>query len=322
MPQEGQFNENQAAFFEFLNTHYNKDGGDGALSNLLNDLEEDGGLNDPAGEIPKAAQKIMEEAQAKAAKGEAPVSVKGESVMCIKTWDVDGKKVFFNLGTSVKIDAPELVVRDGEEQTRLPMSLGPSMDDVDGKGEACLVFDVLFNPVTMKDAEVDMQFLNFIVQMIMIRLEEKHADLPAINSSRKFRRLKQKNFKGRQLADQYLMPQPLMRGIDEETGLRDFSGPELAEPCFRVGNVTRKSDGAKVVRLRAELPDVQGDEIELRILEGRCTLLVPGKYKASIPVEVPTGFVVLGSRFHSENYTLTVVSVSYTHLTLPTKRIV
>jgi len=51
------------------------------------------------------------------------------------------------------VDPPELVMRDGEEQTRLPMSLGAPSDDVDKKGDPCVVYDVVFNGETLEDED-------------------------------------------------------------------------------------------------------------------------------------------------------------------------
>jgi len=310
MPEEDQMqapelNENQAAFFDFLKTHYNKEGGEGALKDLLEEME---GEKEAGGsQIPEAAHRILEDAQKKGGvETEMPIAVQGESIMCIKSWDVDGKKLFFNLGQSSKIDEPELVMKDGEEQTRLPMSLGPPFEDVDAKGEPCLLFDVLFNPLTMADA-VNFQFLSFIVQMIMIRIEEKHSELPALNKERKFKKLKQKVFKGRTIPDQLLKPQPLLRGVHEESGLRDFSGPELAEPSYTVSNPKRRTDGSQVTRLRVELPDVEADEIQVRIAKESVELLVPAKYRIDIALEVNVGYTLLSSKFHRDNHTLTLV---------------
>jgi len=303
-----QFNPNQEAFFNFLRENYKGDGaaaGPGGIQDL--DAEMAGGDIDMDGvQIPEAAKKIFEEAMKSKEGQAAPVVVKGQSVLCIKTWDVDGKKIFFNLGKSKKVDAPELVLKDGEEQTRLPMSLGAPFEDVDAKGEACLVFDVLFHPVTLEDA-TDYMFLKFIVEMCIMRAEEKHEDLPRFNSERKWKKLKQKNFKGRLMSDQMLAPQPLMRGVDEESGLRDFSGPALAEPVFAVTTPKRKADGSQVVRLRVELPGVEPSELEVRVKSDSCSVLVPGKYKSLIPVAREMGYTLLSSRFHEDNHTLTLV---------------
>jgi len=172
----GEFNPNQAAFFDFLREHYNGDGQKPGIDGLPGGLDgappgPDFDMDDA--QIPEAAKKIFAEAMKKEGQA-APLVVKGQSVLCVKTWDVDSKKVFFNLGKSEKIDKPELVMKDGEEQTRLPMSLGAPFEDVDAKGEACLVFDVLFHPVTLEDATDDFMFLKFIVEMCIMRVEEKH----------------------------------------------------------------------------------------------------------------------------------------------------
>jgi len=294
------FNENQAAFFDFLAKNYNKDG---ALQDLLKEMEDG---KDEAGHIPESAQRIFEEAAKRKGDESAPVTASGKGIMCIKSWDVAGKKIFLNLASSDKIDAPELVMKDGEEQTRLPMSMAAPMEDVDAKGEACLVVDVMFNPATLEDAG-NFQFLSFIVQMCMVRFEEKYPELPKFNGERKFKKLKQKQFKGRQIGTQVLQPQPLMRGVDEESGLRDFSGPALAEPSFQVSEPKRKADGAHVLRLRVELPEVDGEEIQFQILNEQCKLLVPGKFRADIPIEVNAGYSLLSARFHRENHTFTVV---------------
>lgn len=299
MPAEAEqpeLNANQAAFMQFLQEHYSQQGKPGQLDELDPDDKD----------FPEAARRILEEAAEKGGPPPAGQVVQGKSVMCIKSWDEAGKKVFLNLGRSDKVDAPELVMKDGEEQTRLPMSLGPPFEDVDAKGEPCLVFDVLFHPSTLDDAQSP-AFLRFLVEMVFVRIEQKHTDLPKINQARRFKKLRQKNFKGRQLAEQMLAPQPLMRSVDEESGLRDFSGPALAEPAFSLDRCKRRCDGASVVRLRVELPGVAGHEIELRLGSDTCRLLVPGKYESSMAVEPGPGMAVLSVRFHEDNHTLTVV---------------
>jgi len=235
--------------------------------------------------------------------------IKPEGVMCIKSWDVDGNKVIFNVCKSSAVDPPELVMRDGEEQTRLPLSLGAPHDDVDRKGDPCVVYDVVFNPTTLDD--MDATFVQFIVELTMMRVEEKFPERPKINSKRSFKRLKQREWKGREIEQQNIREDPQVKIVDEDSGLREFSTPEAAEPTWEVQTTTRKRDGAAVVRLRVELPGLRPEEVKVKVSADFVSVvgMQIGEiiYKAECACQRPDGFDLLSTKFHLSNHTLTMV---------------
>lgn len=230
---------------------------------------------------------------------------------CIKTWDVEEKKVFFNICKSDSIDPPEQVMRDGEEQTRVPMSLGDPYEDVDHRGEPCVVYDVVFNPVTTDEKDEAADFMQFLVQLCMFRIEEKYPERPKLNEKRRFKRLRQKEWKGRQIEEQYVRDEPQVRMTDNDTGLRDFTPPEPAEPTWQVQTTSRRSDGAPVVRLRLVLPGMRKEDLTVRVSKDFVSILAIQlgeiRYKAECPCQRPEGYVPLSTRFHLDNHTLTMV---------------
>jgi len=180
--------------------------------------------------------------------------------------------VVFNVCKSESVDPPELVMRDGEEQTRLPMSLGSPVDDVDKKGEPVVVYDVVFNPETLQDE--NNQYIQFIVELTMMRVEEKYPERPKINAKRSWKKLRQREWKGRPAEEQTIRDEPSVRVLDEASGLRELNTPEAAEPVWEVQTTRRKRDGECVVRMRVELPGVRPEEVTLKVSRDFVSLLV------------------------------------------------
>merc|ERR1711988_280977 len=167
---EGAYNPNQEAFLDLLKSHYKKGGEQDGLSDegvkdLAQELDQ---LRQQGGGIEEVSKLLQEKMPGNDEPRSKVRQIKPEGVMCIKTWDVDDNKVIFNVCKSESVDPPELVMRDGEEQTRLPMSLGAPHDDVDKKGQPCVVYDVVFNPQTLEDT--DATFVQFIVELTMLRV--------------------------------------------------------------------------------------------------------------------------------------------------------
>jgi len=307
MKNESEPEATQEAFVQFLKQHYqNSNMSEEGIANLANELDN---VREKGGSVEEISKLLQEKTGA--GEGERPKArqIKPTGVMCIKTWDINEQKVFFNLCTSTAIDPPELVMRDGEEQTRLPLSLGAPFEDVDRKGEPCVVYDAVFNPETLKDADV--AFTQFLVELVMMRVEEKYPDRPQINTKRAWKKLRQVEWKGRELQEQNIRDEPTVRVVDDDTGLRDFSRPEAAEPVWEVQTTTRKRDGSPVVRLRVELPGVRPEELIVRVsidfVLVIATKLGEVVYKAECACQRPEGFVNLSTRFHTSNHTLTMV---------------
>merc|ERR1711988_1207582 len=74
---------------------------------------------------------------------------------------------------------------------------------------------------------------------------------------------------------------------------------------------TRKRDGAAVVRLRVELPGLRPEEVTVSTTTDFVSILAMQigeiKYKAECACQRPDGYVLLSSKFHLSNYTLTLV---------------
>merc|ERR1739848_646328 len=99
--------------------------------------------------------------------------------------------------------------------------------------------------------------------------------------------------------------------VDGESGLRDFSTPEAAEPVHAVQNAKRRSDGSVVVRLRVELPGVEPKELTVRVSDEfvQVYAIRAGElmYKLEVPCQRPDGYIMLSKKFHSANHTLAIV---------------
>jgi hypothetical protein len=54
-----------------------------------------------------------------------------------------------------------------EVRIRIPLSLGPPREDLDGSGEACRVYDVVFHPATVENARQDREFRDFTPHRIL-----------------------------------------------------------------------------------------------------------------------------------------------------------
>ena len=48
-----------------------------------------------------------------------------------------------------------------------------------------------------------------------------------------FKKLRQREWKGREIAEQNIRNEAQMRLVDDESGLREFSTPEAAEPTWQ-----------------------------------------------------------------------------------------
>merc|ERR1711998_320152 len=188
-------------------------------------------------------------------------------------------------------------------------SLGAANDDVDRKGEPVTVYDVVFHPQTLEDS--DTQFVQFIVELTMMRVEEKYPERPKINPKRAFKKLRQREWKGREIEEQSIRSDPQVKVVDEGSGLREFSTPEAAEPMWEVQHTKRRRDGREVVRLRVELPGVRPEELTVSISEQFVSVIAMHigemKYKAECACQRPEGHVLLSKCLHLANYTLTLV---------------
>eukprot|EP00873_Tetraselmis_striata_P015838 jgi/Tetstr1/436102/TSEL_024950.t1 len=146
------------------------------------------------GELLKAVRQQKGEATAadKVAEGQDIVPEPG---FVIKTADDKGNKVFINICGSDKVappgakweegKVPEAVQRaldqgddadaDAQQALRCPISLGEPRVDMDRKGEACTVYDCVFNDEVCATAtKAHRQLKNFIIELALGWVQHKH----------------------------------------------------------------------------------------------------------------------------------------------------
>eukprot|EP00357_Protocruzia_adherens_P034438 CAMPEP_0115016558 /NCGR_PEP_ID=MMETSP0216-20121206/27519_1 /TAXON_ID=223996 /ORGANISM="Protocruzia adherens, Strain Boccale" /LENGTH=329 /DNA_ID=CAMNT_0002387059 /DNA_START=100 /DNA_END=1089 /DNA_ORIENTATION=- len=94
----------------------------------------------------------------------------------VKTTEKSGQKVFLNMVTHKLVDPPEnKPLPDSEENgIRVPLSLGDPREDFDKKGGICRVFDVIWNPETLKSAQEDNVFRQLLVELSFAQINQKH----------------------------------------------------------------------------------------------------------------------------------------------------
>ena len=57
---------------------------------------------------------------------------------------------------------------------RIPLSLGEPREDFDRKGNICQVYDVIWNPGTVKKAKTEVLFRSGMIELAFAYVKEKH----------------------------------------------------------------------------------------------------------------------------------------------------
>ena len=133
---------------------------------------------------------------------EGGITIVPDKYCCIKTTDENNEKIFINLVSSDKVDAPaeqHILEMNNQHGVRIPLSLSEPFEDHDVKGNVCQVFDAIFNPGTLKKTESEPLVLNFIMQVIAGRIKERFKK--NINVE-KFVRMKNLIYKGNSVRSQ------------------------------------------------------------------------------------------------------------------------
>ena len=133
---------------------------------------------------------------------EGGITITPDKYCCIKTTDENNEKIFINLVSSDKVDAPaeqHILEMNNQHGVRIPLSLSEPFEDHDVKGNVCQVFDAIFNPGTLKKTESEPMVLNFIMQVIAGRIKERFKK--NINVE-KFVRMKNLIYKGNSVRSQ------------------------------------------------------------------------------------------------------------------------
>lgn len=157
-----------------------------AAHRYLEDLQ----ANNPA-EYELLVQRMQEEARAKgegaAGKGGGTesITVVPQPGFVAKTRSLThgGRKVFINLCTSEHVDPCGEMAADAgdggapeEARVRIPLSLGPPHEDLDKDGAACTVYDCVFHPDTVQEAKKDRHFRDFMMQLVLASVQQKHGE--------------------------------------------------------------------------------------------------------------------------------------------------
>lgn len=167
----------------------------------------------------------------------------------IKT-SIDGsQKAFINICSNSHIEKPSSSadVKDGVKglQWSLPHSISPPREDVDNKGVACQVYDVVFHPKTLHLADKNAQFRN-IVNATAYDAVEDNFDVKLDRKNVKFPKLQ---YKGVQRASIIRKPsgtKPAERTAEEKEFYdKLFADVKKQEQCFskRKPKKTQKPTG-------------------------------------------------------------------------------
>jgi len=107
---------------------------------------------------------------------EGGLTITPTQCFCIKTKDVNGQKIFLNITSHEKVDAPKeehILEVDNKYGVRLPLSLSERYEDFDNNNQICQVYDVIFHPTIIKKAEEDPMVLQFVMQVVTERIKQK-----------------------------------------------------------------------------------------------------------------------------------------------------
>lgn len=129
------------------------------------------------------------------------ITITPTECFCLKTKDVNGQKIFLNITSHEKIDAPKeehILEVDNKYGVRLPLSLSERYEDFDNNNQMCQVYDVIFNPNIVKKGEEDPMVLQFIMQVVAERIKQKNSQ----ELSQEFVKLKKLKFKGKAIRSQ------------------------------------------------------------------------------------------------------------------------
>jgi hypothetical protein len=124
-----------------------------------------------------------------------------EQNTCLKTIDKHGSKIFINITTHEKVEAPkEEHILEVENQlgVRIPLSLSEKFEDFDNKNQPCQVYDIIINPNVMKKADTDPMLFQFLFQLITSRIQQRFNH----EISQEFVKLKNMKYKGKQVRPQ------------------------------------------------------------------------------------------------------------------------
>ena len=108
-----------------------------------------------------------------------------------KTVDKTSNKIFCNVCSSIQVpEPPKATIAElqnaGEDgpRMRIPISLGAPRQDTDKEGKPCTIYDACFHPEVIARAKIEPEMKEFVVEMCMQWIEQKHSLL--LNRRRKW----------------------------------------------------------------------------------------------------------------------------------------
>jgi hypothetical protein len=119
----------------------------------------------------------------------------------IKTSDSNGQKIFINVTSHDKIEAPKeehILEMENRLGVRLPMSLSEKIEDFDNKNQICQVYDVIFNTSIVKKTEDDPMAFQFMYEVVKERIRQRFNH----ELSQSFIKLKNLKYKGKVIRQQ------------------------------------------------------------------------------------------------------------------------
>lgn len=166
---------------------------------------------------------------------EGGITVRPTPAFVVKTRDKQtGQKVFLNITFNENVEAPHtksLVELEGEEGVRVPLSVGPPIEDFDKKQEPCIVYDLVANPETVEECRKTPQFRDMVVQLCIMAVAQKYA----VDLDTKCRLPKMK-YKGSTVLLQRLKKK-------QESGIQEVSSKNWADSVAVHDEERKKSSG-------------------------------------------------------------------------------
>jgi hypothetical protein len=150
-----------------------------------------------------------------------------EKFCTLKTTDVNGQKIFINITSHEKIDAPKeehILEMQNQLGLRLPMSLSEKNEDFDNNGMICQVYDVIFNPSVLNKTENDPASWQLIFNIISERIRQRFNH----NINQNFVKLKNMKYKGKHVKPQRVRVRKGPK-IEEVLKQEEKFGPDIKE---------------------------------------------------------------------------------------------
>jgi len=161
----------------------------------------------------------------------------------------DSGKVFVNICVHEKISAPGLKKRlnaEGEEEEgmNIPMSVGVGRRGADKAGVACVIYDIVVNPVVVEESETDRsgKYRDFVCQLGMQCVEQKY---------------------GLVLDRRYKLPKLKYMGEAEPQFIADRSKGPIIEEVAQGSEAAKKAAAAKLARGQEEAKAAAAARAEL-----------------------------------------------------------